>query len=44
MRRPIRGGGGRDGNDGGSIKTAAAVMTTVEKAAVDITDGKDGGR
>jgi hypothetical protein len=25
-------------------ETAAAVMTMVEKAAVDVTDGKDGGR
>jgi hypothetical protein len=25
-------------------ETAAAVMTTAEKAAVDITDGKGGGR
>jgi hypothetical protein len=27
-----------------SAETVAAVMTTVEKAAVDITDGKDGSR
>jgi hypothetical protein len=27
-----------------SAETAAAVMTMVEKAAVDVTDGKDGGR